>query len=64
MNDYVVMVRPYGCGWQEPRFLHFSSECEARMWINSVADGTHCYTLRDRDGVTIVESCWPVLMVA
>jgi len=42
----------------------FESERGARAWINARADGTGVYTLLDADGDVIVESSFPVMMVA
>ena len=41
----------------------FSTEREARAWINKRANGTTCYALYEGDTL-IVESAFPVLMVA
>ena len=49
-----------------PGLLHwvsFRTEREARAWINRRANGTTCYALYEGDTL-IVESCFPVLMVA
>lgn len=45
----------------------FDSERAARKWINERADGSMLFRLwlgRPSTGELLVESCWPVLMVA
>jgi len=44
--------------------IEFATEREARAWINARADGTQVYALETADGDLIVESAFPVLMVA
>jgi len=44
--------------------VEFKTEREARAWINARADGSTVYTLESPDFYVIVESAWPVLMVA
>ena len=42
----------------------FASEREARAWFNTQADGASVCTLYGPDDAVIVESAFPVLMVA
>lgn len=42
----------------------FESEREARMFFNVMADGSQTIKLLEADGTPIVESAFPVLMVA
>ena len=44
--------------------LTFNTERAAREAFNHIADGTRLMTLRDHEDEVIVESAWPVLMVA
>lgn len=44
--------------------LSFPTERAAREAFNHLADGSRTITLRDPAGETVVESSWPVLMVA
>jgi len=44
--------------------VEFKTEREARAWINARADGSQVYTLEGPDHDIILQSSWPVLMVA
>lgn len=48
----------------ERRAYTFPTERKARWYINDNSDGVTLFVLYDPDGERVVESRWPVLMVA